>query len=131
MLMQFRVFHVAQTFTRDDDDVPAGQDFLVQTKRVTHQTFQAVALNGELYAFFTDDQPQSGVFKAVLTRKEQQVLPWHLAGWGVKDCFEMPGCQQTLFPTVVLTHHQCRRVKLPDACGPWRDDATGRYGRSW
>jgi len=81
MLMQFRVFYFAQTFARNDDDVPSRQDVLVQTKRITHQAFQAIALNGEFYAFFTDDQPQTGVFKAVLTRKEQQVLAGHLAGW--------------------------------------------------
>lgn len=131
MLVQLRIFNVAQTLARDNDNVPTHQNVLVKPKRVTHQAFQTIALDGELDALFPDDQPETGMIETVFTRKEQQVFPWNLAGWGVKDCFEVPGGQKTLFPTEVLTHPLCRMIKLPDAYGPWRDDATGRYGRSW
>lgn len=60
MLNQFGVFYVTQTFARDDNDVPAGQCILVQPKRFAHQTFEAIALDGELYALFPDNQPESG-----------------------------------------------------------------------
>ena len=131
MLNQFGVFYVAQTFARDDNDVPADQRILVQTERFAHQTFEAIALNGELYALFPDNQPETRVIKIVVARKEQEIFPRNLAGRGVKDCLEMPGCKQTLFPTEVLTHLQCRIIKLPDVRGLWRDDATVRHDRSW
>ncbi|KKX59823.1 hypothetical protein PU99_19615 [Pseudomonas putida] len=131
MLNQFGVFYVTQTFARDDNDVPAGQCILVQPKRFAHQTFEAIALDGELYTLFPDNQPESGVIKIVVARKEQEIFPRNLAGRGVKDCLEMPGGKQTLFPTEVLTHLQCRIIKLPDAHDLWRDDATGRHDRSW
>lgn len=91
MLNQFGVFYVAQTFARDDNDVPADQRILVQTERFAHQTFEAIALNGELYALFPDNQPETGVIKIVVARKEQEIFPRNLAGRGVKDCLEMPG----------------------------------------
>ncbi|AJO81612.1 hypothetical protein TO66_31640 [Pseudomonas sp. MRSN 12121] len=131
MLNQFGVFYIAQTFARDDNDVPADQSILVQAKRFTHQTFETIALNGELDALFSDHQPQTGMIKIVVTRKEQEIFPRNLAGRGVKDCLEMPGCKQTLFPTEVLTHLQCRSIKLPDARDLWRDGGTGRHDRSW
>jgi len=131
MLMQFRIFYVTQTFPRDDDDIPANQKILVQAERVAHQAFESVALNGELDALFPDHKPQTRVIELVFARKEQQVFPWNLAGWGVKDRFEVSGCQKTLFPTVVLTHPLCRVIKLPDAHGLWHGDATVRHGRSW
>ena len=93
MLVQLRVFNIAQALARDDHDVPALQQWLVQAKRITHQAFQAIALNGELDALFPDDQPKAGMIETVFTRKEQQVFPWNLAGWGVKDRFEVPGRQ--------------------------------------
>ncbi|AIS10096.1 hypothetical protein JM49_00005 [Pseudomonas chlororaphis subsp. aurantiaca] len=131
MLNQFGVFYIAQTFARDDNDVPAGQSILVQAKRFAHQTFEAIALNGELDALFSDNQPQTGMIQIVVARKEQEIFPRNLAGRGVKDCLEMSGGKQTLFPTEVLTHLQCRSIKLPDAHDLWRDDATGRHDRSW
>ena len=131
MLNQFGVFYVPQTFARDDNYVPADQRILVQAKRFAHQTFEAIALDGELYALFPDYQPETGVIKIVIARKEQEVFPRNLAGRGVKDCFEMPGRKQTLVPTEVLTHLQCRIIKLPDAHDLWRDDATGRRDRFW
>lgn len=131
MLVQFWVFYVAQAFARDDHDVPTGQQMLVETKRIAHQTLQAVALNGELDALFPDHEPQAGMIQAVLTGKEQETLAWHLAGWRVKDRFEVSGCQKTFFPTEVLTHHLCRKIKLPDAYGLWHDGGTVRHGRSW
>ncbi len=81
--------------------------------------------------FFPDNQPETGVIKIVVARKEQEIFPRNLAGRGVKDCLEMPGSKQTLFPTEVLTHLQCRIIKLPDAHDLWRDDATERHDRSW
>ena len=131
MLVQFWVFYVAQAFARDDHDVPTGQQMLVETKRIAHQTLQAVALNGELDALFPDHKPQAGMIQTVLAGKEQETLAWHLAGWRVKDRFEVSGCQKTLFPTEVLTHHLCRKIKLPDAYGLWHDGGKGRHGRSW
>lgn len=131
MLNQFRVFNITQAFSRDDHDVPSNQVVLVETKRFAHQAFQAIALDGELYALLTDHQPQTGVIQVVVAHKEQKIFPRNLAGGGVKDCLEMPGCQQTLFPTEVLTHHLCRLIKLPDAYGPWRDDATELHDRFW
>lgn len=54
MLNQFGVFYVTQTFARDDNDVPTDQRILVEAKRFAHQTFEAIALNGELYALLAD-----------------------------------------------------------------------------
>lgn len=71
------------------------------------------------------------MIQTVLAGKEQKILAWNLAGWGVEDRFEMSGGQQTLFPTEVLTHHLCRMIKRPDAYGLWHDDATERHDRSW
>ncbi len=131
MLNQFGVFNITQAFSRDDHDIPSNKVVLVETKRFAHQAFQAIALDGELYALLTDHQSQTGVIKVVVAHKEQEIFPRNLAGGGVKDCLEMPGCQQTLFPTEVLTHHLCRLIKLPDAYGLWRDDATELHGRFW
>ncbi|GFZ62776.1 hypothetical protein PSE10B_42440 [Pseudomonas amygdali pv. eriobotryae] len=71
------------------------------------------------------------MIKVVVARKEQEIFPRNLAGRGVKDCLEMPGSQQTLFPTEVSTHLLCRFIKLPDAYGLWHDDAKGLRGRFW
>lgn len=131
MLMQFRIFHVAQTLACHDHYVPAGQEFLVQAERIAHHTFESIALNGEFDALFPDHQPETGVAEIVVARKEQEVFPWNLAGWGVEDCLEMPGCKQTLIPIEVLTHPLCRRIKRPDAHGLWHGDATELRGRSW
>lgn len=60
MLNQFGVFYIAQTFARDDNDVPADQRILVQAKRFAHQTFEAIALNGELDALFPITNPRRG-----------------------------------------------------------------------
>ena len=131
MLNQFGVFNVTQAFACDDDDIPSDQVVLVKAKRLTHQAFQTVALDGELHALLPDHQPETGMIKVVVAHKEQEIFPRNLAGGGVKDCLEMPGCQQTLFPTEVLTHHLCRLIKLPDAYGLWRDDATELRDRFW
>ena len=79
MLVQFRVFYLAKAFARDDDYVPAGQDFLVAAKRIAHQTLQTIALNGKLDAFLADHQSQAGVIQSVLAGKEQETLAGHLA----------------------------------------------------
>jgi len=79
MLVQFRVFYIAKAFARDDDYVPAGQDFLVSTKRIAHQTLQAIALNGKLYGFFADHQAQTGMIQSVFAGKQQETLAGHLA----------------------------------------------------
>lgn len=129
MLNQFGVFNITQAFSRDNHDIPSNQGVLVETKRFAHQAFQAIALDGELDALLTDHQSQAGVIQVVVAHKEQKIFPRNLAGGGVKDCLEMPGCQQTLFPTEVLTHHLCRLIKLPDAYGLWHDDATELHGR--
>ena len=71
------------------------------------------------------------MIQSVVAREQQDVLAGNLAGWGVEDRFEMPGCKQSLFPTEVLTHHLCRKIKWPDAYGLWHDDATEQHGRSW
>ncbi len=131
VLVQFWVFHFAQPLARDDHDIQTRQQLLVQAERIAHQAFQAIALNGELDALFADHQAEAWVIEAVLAGKDEQVFPWNLAGWGVEDRFEMPGCKQSLFPTEVLTHHLCRKIKWPDAYGLWHDDATERRGRSW
>ena len=131
MLVQFWVFNLAQPLARDDHDIPTGKHVLVQAKGIAHQAFKAIALNGELDALLADHQPKTGVSQTVLAGKDKQVFPWNLAGWGVEDRFEMPGCKQTLIPTEVLTHHLCRKIKWPDAYGLWHDDATVRRGRSW
>lgn len=131
MLNQFGVFYVTQAFARDDHDIPTHQMILVQAKGFAHEALQAIALNGKLDALFPYHQPEAGVRQVVVARKEQEVFPRNLAGWGVKDRLEMSGSQQTLFPTEVSTHHQCRLIKLPDAYGLWRDDAKGLHGRSW
>ena len=131
MLNQFGVFYFAQTFARDDHDIPPNQRILVEAKRFAHQTFEAISLNGEFHTLFPDNQPETGVIEIVGACKEQEIFPRNLAGRGVKDCLEMPGGKQTLFPTEVLTHLQYRIIKLPDAHDLWRDDATGRHDRSW
>ena len=131
MLNQFGVFYVPQAFARDDNNIPTNQSVLVEAKRFAHQTLEAIALNGELYALFPDHEPQTGMIQVVVARKEQEIFPRNLAGRGVKDRLEVPGGKQTLFPTEVLTHLQCRIIKLPDAHDLWRDDATGRHDRSW
>ncbi|ROM92059.1 hypothetical protein BK658_22215 [Pseudomonas brassicacearum] len=131
MLNQFGVFYITQTFARDDNDIPTNQRILVEAKRFAHQTLEAIAFNGELHTLFPDNQPETGVIEIVGACKEQEIFPRNLAGRGVKDCLEMPGGKQTLFPTEVLTHLQYRIIKLPDAHDLWRDDATGRHGRSW
>ncbi len=63
----------------------------VTTMVVIGTTNEAIALNGELYALLADHQPETGVIKIVVTRKEQEIFPRNLAGGGVKDCLEMPG----------------------------------------
>ncbi len=131
MLNQFGVFYFAQTFARDDHDIPPNQRILVEAKRFAHQTFEAISLNGEFHTLFPDNQPETGVIEIVGACKEQEIFPRNLAGRGVKDCLEMPGGQQALFPTEVLTHLQYRIIKLPDAHDLWRDDATGLRGRFW
>jgi len=79
MLVQFRVFYIAKAFARDDHNVPASQQFLVATKRIAHQTLQAIALNGKLDCLLADHQAQAGVIEAVLAGKEQETLAGHLA----------------------------------------------------
>lgn len=79
MLVQFRVFYIAKAFAGDDHYVPAGQDALMKAERIAHQTLEAIALNGELYGFFSDHQAQAGVIESVLAGKEQQTLAGHLA----------------------------------------------------
>ncbi len=56
MLMQFWVFYLAQPLARDDHDVETSKALLVPAKGITHQTFEAIALNGELDALFPDHQ---------------------------------------------------------------------------
>lgn len=131
MLVQFRVFYLTQSLARDDHYIQATQRLLVEPEGIAHQALEPVALNGELDALLADHQAKPWVIKAVLASKDQQVFPWNLAGWGVEDRFEVPGCKQSLFPTEVLTHHLCRKIKWPDAYGLWRDDATEQRGRSW
>lgn len=131
MLVQFRVFYLTQSLARDDHYVQASEQVLVQTEGIAHQALEAIALNGELDALLADYQAEARMIETVLASKDQQVFPWNLAGWGVEDRFEMPGCKQSLFPTEVLTHHLCRKIKWPDAYGLWRDDATEQHGRSW
>lgn len=131
VLVQFWVFNLAQSLARDDHDVQPGEQLLVQTERIAHQALETIALNGELDALLADHQAKAWVIEAVLASKDQQVFPWNLAGWGVEDRFEVPGCKQSLIPTEVLTHHLCRKIKLPDAYGLWHDDATEQRGRSW
>lgn len=91
MLNQFGVFYVPQAFARDDNNIPTNQSVLVEAKRFAHQTLEAIALNGELYALLADHQPETGVTQIVVTRKEQEIFPRNLAGGGVKDCLEVPG----------------------------------------
>ncbi|AMA47730.1 hypothetical protein APT63_20015 [Pseudomonas sp. 22-AL-CL-001] len=129
--MQFRIFRLAQPSTRDDHDVPTCKHVLVQAKRIAHQAFEAITLNGELDALLADHQPEAWMIETVLASKDQQVFPWNLAGWGVEDRFEVPGGKQSLVPTEVLTHHLCRKIRWPDAYGLWHDDATELRGRSW
>ena len=131
MLNQFGVFYITQAFARDDNNIPTNQSVLVEAKRFAHQTFEAISLNGEFHTLFPDNQPETGVIEIVIARKEQEIFPRNLAGRGVKDCLEMPGGKQTLLPTEVLTHLQCRIIKLPDAHDLWRGDATGLRDRSW
>ncbi|KNX75761.1 hypothetical protein DA83_11325 [Pseudomonas sp. 250J] len=131
MLVQFWVFHFAQPLACNDHDIQSSQHLLVQPERIAHQAFQAIALNGELDALLADHQAEAWMIEAVLAGKDKQVFPWNLAGWGVEDRFEMPGCKQSLVPTEVLTHHLCRKIKWPDAYGLWHGDATVRHGRSW
>lgn len=131
MLVQFWVFNLAQPLARDNHNVETSKTLLVPAKGIAHQALEAIALNGKLDAFFTDHQPKAWEIEAVLARKDQQVFPWNLAGWGVEDRFEVTGCKQSLIPTEVLTHHLCRKIKLPDACGLWHGDATEQHGRSW
>ena len=131
VLVQFWVFYLTQPFTRDDHDVPTCQQMLVQAKGIAHQAFEAIALNGELDALLADHQAETWMIEPVLAGKDKQVFPWNLAGWGVEDRFEMPGCKQSLVPTEVLTHHLCRKIKWPDAYGLWHDDATELRDRSW
>lgn len=57
MLNQFGVFYIPQAFARDDNNIPTNQSFLVEAKRFAHQTLEAIALNGELYALLADHQP--------------------------------------------------------------------------
>lgn len=54
MLNQFGVFYVPQAFARDDNNIPTNQSVLVEAKRFAHQTLEAIALNGELYALLAD-----------------------------------------------------------------------------
>ena len=90
MLNQFGVFYVPQAFARDDNNIPANQSVLVEAKRFAHQTLEAIALNGELYALLADHQPETGVIQIVVTRKEQEIFPRNLAGRGVKG---LSNCQ--------------------------------------
>ncbi|GEM_PF-486827 len=131
VLVQFRVFHLTQSLARDDHYIHATQSLLVEPEGIAHQALEAIALNGELDALLADHQAEARVIQGVLASKDQQVFPWNLAGWGVEDRFEVPGCKQSLFPTEVLTHHLCRKIKWPDAYGLWHDDATEQRGRSW
>ena len=93
MLNQFGVFYITQAFARDDNNIPTNQSVLVEAKRFAHQTLEAIALNGELYALLADHQPETGVIQIVVTRKEQEIFPRNLAGGGVKDCLEMSGSE--------------------------------------
>jgi len=131
VLVQFWVFYLAQAFARDDHNVQPSKTLLIQTKRITHQTFEAIALNGKLDTLLADHQAEARVIEAVLAGKDKQAFAWNLASWRVEDRFEVPGCKQSLIPTEVLTHHLCRKIKRPDAYGLWRDDATVLHDRSW
>ncbi len=75
MLNQFGVFYITQAFARDDNNIPTNQSVLVEAKRFAHQTLEAIALNGELYALLADHQPETGVIKIVVTRKEKEIFP--------------------------------------------------------
>ena len=70
MLVQFWVFNLAQPLARDDHDIPTGKQLLVQAKGIAHQTFKAIALNGELDALLADHQPEAGMIKTVLAGKD-------------------------------------------------------------
>lgn len=91
MLNQFGVFYIPQAFTRDDNNIPTNQGVLVEAKRFAHQTLEAIALNGELYALFADHQPETGVIQIVVTRKEQEIFPRNLAGGESKTALKCRG----------------------------------------
>ncbi len=79
-MSQLRILQFANAFTRHDHDVPADQQLEVVTEGFAYLAFQAIALNGELYALLTDHQTQTGMIKTVITREEQDVLAGNLPG---------------------------------------------------
>jgi hypothetical protein len=45
------------------------------------------------------------MIKLVIARQQQDTFARSLAAWGVEDCLELPGSQQSLFPAEASTHH--------------------------
>lgn len=79
LLMQFRVVQIAKTFACHHNNVQTCQQLLMVPEGIPDETFQAVALDGELDAFLADHQPQTRVLEIVGTCEEQDVLAWCLA----------------------------------------------------
>lgn len=79
LLMQFRVVQIAKTFACHHNNVQTRQQLLMVLEGILDQTFQAVALDGELDAFLADHQPQTRMLEIAGTCEEQDVLAWCLA----------------------------------------------------
>lgn len=131
LLSQLGVLQITQAFTRYDHDVPAHQIVLVEAERFADLAFQAVALNGELDALLADHQPKAWMIELIVARQQQDTLARRFAAWRVEDCLELPGSEQALLPAEASTHHKTGKIRQSGEHGPWRDDATGRHGRSW
>lgn len=73
------------------DHVKRGQLLLADTKRLTRQTFEAVALNGQFHVLFADDQSDPGVAAGIEARKREHTFGMDLEISLFEDVTEIPG----------------------------------------
>lgn len=102
---KFAIVQIAQSLARDHHDIPAGQAFLIEAEGFADLTLDAVALDSELDTLLADHQTKTGMIEFVVARQQQDTFARSFAAWGVEDCLELPGGQQSLFPAEASTHH--------------------------
>lgn len=69
--MQLRIIQVGEPFTGDHHNIQSAQDKLIQTKRVSDQTLDAIALDSQLDALLADHHSQAGMGKSIFTNQKQ------------------------------------------------------------
>lgn len=93
LIVQFRVVDFAKSLAGDEDQIEIAEAVLIQTKGITDDPLDAIALDGKLDAFLADHQSQAGMVEPIGMGEQQQVLAGCLVGGRVKDRLELLGAQ--------------------------------------